>query len=262
MRLAKYCFLLCLPLAALQADTLVLKNGTAHQGTFLGGNVRQVDFLTADGRTLHEPIGNVMTLTFTAPLQAPAATAPPKLAPPPPPQAQAQAQSARPALILPAGTTIRVRTIDAIDVDSSKSGVQFRASIDDPVMSGGAVAIPRGAPVVLVAAKVEQGGSMKGADAIQLKMTAFTLGGNSYPVVTTMSEQKAASEGKKTTRRTIGGAGLGAAIGGIAGGGQGAAIGALAGAAGGAILSAGGSHLKVPAETRLEFQILADLKIQ
>lgn len=261
MRLPKYCLLLSLPFTALHADTLVLKNGTAHQGTFLGGNVRQIDFLTATGQTLHEPISNVMTLTFTAPAQQQAAAAP-KLAPTPPPQAPPQAQSARPALILPAGTAIRVRTIDAIDVDTSKAGMQFRGTVDDPVMSGGAMAIPRGAPVVLTAASVEQGGSMKGADSIQLKLSSITIAGTPVPVVTTMTQKQAASEGKKTAKRTIGGAGLGAAIGGIAGGGSGAAIGALAGAAGGAILSAGGSHLKVPAETRLEFQLLADLKIQ
>lgn len=255
MQILKLFLAFCLTgqLVFLNADTLVLKNGTAVQGTFLGGNARQVDFLTTAGKTLHEPIGNVMTLTFTAP--APAAA--PKPAPP-----ASQPQATRPAVILPAGTTIRVRTIDAIDADTSKTGMQFRASVDDPVMSGGAVAVPRGAPVVLVATKVEQGGSMKGADAIQLKLNSITIAGKPVPVVTTMTEQKAASEGKKTTRRTIGGAGLGAAIGAIAGGGEGAAIGALAGAAGGAILSAGGSHLKIPAETRLEFQLLTDVKIQ
>jgi hypothetical protein len=56
---------------------------------------------------------------------------------------------------------------------------------------------------------------------------------------------------------------LGAIIGGIAGGGSGAAIGALAGGAGGAALSASGQpHLKIPAETRLQFQLMSDWKIQ
>lgn len=67
---------------------------------------------------------------------------------------------------------------------------------------------------------------------------------------------------KKTARKTIGRAGLGAIIGGIAGGGKGAAIGAAAGWAGGAIISASGQqHLKIPSETRLEFTLQADLKI-
>ena len=60
----------------------------------------------------------------------------------------------------------------------------------------------------------------------------------------------------------LGGAGLGAIIGGIAGGGTGAAIGAAVGGTGGAVISASGEqHLKVPAETRLEFKLESDVKI-
>jgi hypothetical protein len=164
--------------------------------------------------------------------------------------------------MIPAGTALRIRTIDNIDVDAAKAGMKFRASLDDPIMSGGSVVVPRGANVVLVASKVEQGGKMKGSDLIQLKATSITVGGKAVPIVTNLAETKSGGEGKKTTRKTLGGAGLGAIIGGIAGGGSGAAIGALAGGAGGAILSATGQpHLKVPAETRLEFQLASDVKI-
>jgi hypothetical protein len=88
------------------------------------------------------------------------------------------------------------------------------------------------------------------------------VAGTVYPVVTNMTEKKTAGEGKKTGRRVLGGAGLGAAIGGLAGGGQGAAIGALAGGAGGTALSAGKTDLKIPAETQLQFQLMSDWKIQ
>ena len=173
------------------------------------------------------------------------------------------AAAPKPAIIIPAGTTLRVSVIDMIDVDSSQAGKTFRGSLSDPLMSGGDVLIPRGASVVLVAAKVEQGGSMKGSDLIALKANSITVGGKTLPIVTNIVENKSAGEGKKTTRKTLGGAGLGAAIGAIAGGGTGAAIGALAGAAGGAIISASGQpHLKIPAESMLQFQLLADLKIQ
>ena len=166
-------------------------------------------------------------------------------------------------VIIPAGTTFRVRTIDFIDVDAAQAGMKFRGAIDDPIMMGGDVIVPRGSDVVLVAAKVEQGGRMKGSDLIQLKVNSIKVGNRVYPVVTSLSESKTSGEGKKTTRKTLGGAGLGAIIGGIAGGGTGAAIGALAGGAGGAVLSATGQpHLKVPSETRLEFQLMSDLKVQ
>ena len=55
----------------------------------------------------------------------------------------------------------------------------------------------------------------------------------------------------------------GAIIGGIAGGGTGAAIGAAAGAAGGAIVASQGTeHLKLPAETRLQFTLDAAVTVQ
>jgi hypothetical protein len=94
---------------------------------------------------------------------------------------------------------------------------------------------------MLQAVKVQQSGKMRGSDLIQLKINSITAGGTSYPVVSSVAESKGGSEGKKTARKTIGGAGLGAIIGGAAGGGKGAAIDALAGGAGGPILSAGAS---------------------
>ena len=73
-------------------------------------------------------------------------------------------------------------------------------------------------------------------------------------MVTGPSETKSGGEGKKTTRKVAGGAGLGAIIAGIAGAGTGAAIGAVAGVVGGTIMSAAGQpHLNVPSETRMEF---------
>jgi hypothetical protein len=104
---------------------------------------------------------------------------------------------------------------------------------------------------------------MKGSDLIELKVNSISVRGRSYPVATSMSQTKSGGEGKKSTRKVVGGAGLGAIIGGIAGGGSGAAIGALAGgAAGTAMAAAGQPHLKIPAETRLDFQLLSDWKIQ
>ena len=172
-------------------------------------------------------------------------------------------QSSSQPKLIPQGTVFRVRTIDPINVDSSESGMKFRGALDDPIMLDGNVVVPRGADVELVAAKVAQGGKMKGSDLIQLKVDSIVVHGRAYPVVTSISESKSGGEGKKTTRKVFGGAGLGAIIGGIAGGGTGAAIGALAGGAGGAALSAAGQpHLKIPAESRIQFQLLSDVKVR
>ena len=233
----------------LRADTIVLRNGKKIEGTFVGGSARQLQFLPASGQTMNVAVGDVVSLHFSAP---------PVAAPPPPAK-----QAKRPAIIIPGGTLFRVRTLDHIDVDAAQAGTKFRGTVDDPIMSGGDVIVPRGADVVMVASKVAQSGRFKGSDLIELKVNSISVGGRSYPVTTSVSQTKSSGEGKKTGRKVIGGAGLGAIIGGIAGGGSGAAIGALAGGGAGTALSASGqAHLKIPPETRLEFQLLADVKIQ
>jgi hypothetical protein len=178
------------------------------------------------------------------------------------PPAATRAPGTRPAMI-PAGTQFRVRTIDPIDVDVAHAGARFLGSLDDPIMSGGDVVVPRGAEVMLVAVSVKQGGRVQGSDLLELKAESIKARGRSYPVVTNVTKAESAGEGKKSARKIAGGAGLGAIIGGIAGGGTGAAIGALAGGATGTAVAASGQpHLKVPPETRLSFELMADWKIQ
>jgi hypothetical protein len=157
---------------------------------------------------------------------------------------------------------INIRLTQAIDVDKTQAGQSFKAVVDDPVMINGSIVVPRGATAHLQAAKVEQSGKMKGSDKIVLKMNSFSFGGMVYEVTTTQVESKSKGQGKKTGGLIGGGAGLGAIIGGIAGGGQGAAIGAAIGAGGGAAIAAGGEdHLQLPAETRLQFQLNAAVKV-
>ena len=163
--------------------------------------------------------------------------------------------------MLPAATAFRVRTLDPIDVDVTQAGSKFRGAIDDPMMAGGEVIVPRGANVILVASKVKQGGRMKSSDLIELKVNTITVGGRAHQVTTTLAEALG-GEGKETAGKVFGGAGLGAIIGGIAGGGKGAAIGALAGGAGGtAVAAAGQPHLEILPETRLHFQLQSDWKL-
>ena len=120
----------------LQADIVKLKDGRAIQGIFLGGNSRQIDFLSPGGQTLNFPLTSVGSVTFSALPGVAGGSATPGT-----PAAPA---AARPAVLIPTGTPLRVRTIDNIDVDSSKAGTKYRASLDDPIMVGGAVVYPEG----------------------------------------------------------------------------------------------------------------------
>jgi hypothetical protein len=239
--------------ATLSADKVRLRSGQAVDGSFLSADAQIVRVLLGNGKIAEFPVGDVAGLDFTARKQAPAAAA----TPPPDP-----AKAPKP-ITLPSGTMLPVRLTEAIDVDTAAAGKTFKSVLDDPIMVDGAVVVPRNAVVTLQATGVEQAGKMKGSDKITLKANSLAFGGNKYEIVTAYVEQKGAGEGKKTTRKVAGGAGLGAIVGGIAGGGTGAAIGALAGGATGAIMSSQGTeHLKLPAETRLQFQLSSAVTVK
>jgi hypothetical protein len=239
---------------SLSADKVRLKSGKAVDGIYMGGDSKAVRVLLDNGRVAQFPIEDITGVDFT-PRQPP----PQPPAPAPKPAAAPQ----RPEVLVPAGTAINVRLTQNIDVDASQSGMTFKAIVDDPVMMGGQIVVPREATAVLQAVKVEQSGTMKGSDKISLKMNSIAFGGMSYPVVTSYVETKGKGEGRRTARKVGGGLGLGALVGGIAGGGEGAAIGAAVGGITGAAVASGGEeHLKLPAETRLTFQLSAAVKVR
>lgn len=237
---------------SLSADRVRLRSGKVIDGMFLGGDSKAVRVLLDSGQVSEVPLVDAVSVEFS----------PRKPPPPPPPPKPAAAPAAAKAVTVPAGTTINVRLTQAIDVDASQAGQSFKAIVDDPVMIGGSIVIPRGASAVVQAVQVAQSGKMKGSDKITLKLNSIGFGGMVYEVATAYVESKGKGEGKKTARKVGGGAGLGAIVGGIAGGGEGAAIGAAVGAVTGAAVSSGGEeHLKLPAETRLQFQLSAAVTI-
>jgi hypothetical protein len=235
--------------ASLLADRVRLRSGQSVEGSFMSADVKIVRILLASGQIAEFALADITAVEFTPRKTPPQAAPDPARAPSP--------------VTIPSGTVLNVLLTQAIDVDATKAGMTVKALVDDPVMLGGNVVVPRNAAVVVQVAKVEQAGSIKGADKISLKANTLSFGGRKYDIVTAQIEQKGQGEGKKTTRKVAGGAGLGAAIGGIAGGGSGAAIGALAGAGAGAAIAASGTeHLKLPAETRLQFTLTAAVTVQ
>ena len=182
-------------------------------------------------------------------------------APQPAPQADPARQPTP--VKVPAGTAVNVRLTEDIDVDVAQAGMKVRARVDDPVMVNGRVVIPREAGAVVQAVRVAQSGEFKGKDSISLKMNSVSFGGRSFQVATEYATVEGKGESKKTARKVGGGAGLGAIVGGIAGGGSGALIGAVVGGAGGAVVaSQGEEHLKLPAETRLQFTLSTTVTVQ
>jgi outer membrane lipoprotein SlyB len=234
--------------ASLSADRVRLRSGQSVEGTLVGADATVVTLVLTNGRRAQFPVADVAALEFAPRREA---------APPPQPTRRAAP------ITVPAQTILNVRLTQGIDVDAAGVGTTFRALLDDPVMLNGRVVIPRGAGVTLQAVNVQQSGKMKGSDKITLKANSLSYGGVSYEIVTSYVESKGQGEGKKTGRKVGGGIGLGAIVGGIAGGGEGAAIGAAVGGITGAVVaSQGEEHLKLPAETRLQFQLASAVTVR
>jgi hypothetical protein len=170
--------------------------------------------------------------------------------------ASAAAQSTK-KIYVPAGTRILIRMIDSIDSTKQKTGDRFTASLETNLVVDNIVVAPRGTTVYGRLASAESAGRMKGSSELTLELTDIVIKGTAYPLLTSTYEVKGQGEGSKTAKKVIGGAGLGALIGGIAGGGKGAGIGALAGAGAGTAVAASkkGQQLTIPSETLLEFRL-------
>ena len=248
-----FCLLVLAGLAP--GDQLILHNGTVLEGTYLGGDARSVRFIGPDGNVQTYSVGDVLRIGFGTP---PTTAAPP----PVPGLVQRQVAHSPTGVTVPAGTLVMVRLIDSIDADLTGVGERFRASIDDPIVVGSQVVVPRYADATVQVMRVEQSGALKGSDEVALKIYDITVNGRSYHVATDYAELQGKGKGRKTIRNTaIGGVG-GAVIGGIFGGKKGAAIGAGAGAGTGiAVAAARGTKLKIPSETRLEFVLRAPFGI-
>ena len=158
---------------------------------------------------------------------------------------------------VPAGTRILIRTVDSIDSSKQKAGYRFTASLEANLQAGGVVVAPRGTTVYGRLAQASSAGRMSGSSQLTLELTDIVIKGNAYPLLTSTYEVKGKGEGSKTAKKVIGGAGLGALIGGIAGGGTGAAIGVAAGAVTGTAIAGSkkGEQLLIPSESLLEFRL-------
>src|SRR6185436_9157805 len=180
---ARFCSALTVALvlgsAALSADRVKLRSGQVIDGAFMSADVKIVRLLLANGQIAEIKVDTISAVEFT-----------PRKAPPPPAPDPVKAPAPPKAMTLPAGTAFNVMLTDNIDVDSAAAGQTFKAVLDDPVMVGGQIVVPRGSPVLLQVAKVENAGQMKGSDKISLKANNISFGGRKYEIVTTYVEKK------------------------------------------------------------------------
>jgi hypothetical protein len=157
-------------------------------------------------------------------------------------------------ITVPAGTTILVRMLDTVDSSKNPPGSRFTATLETNLVVNGKVIVPKGNTVYGRLAESKQAGRATGSSELQLELSDIVVHGTAYPLLTSDYQVKGSSSGKRSAKRVLGGAGLGAIIGGIAGNaGMGAAIGATAGVVGS--VAQKGQAVNVPSETLLEFRL-------
>ncbi len=244
---------------ALAADTLVMRDGTTHTGTFMSATATTITF--REGKTLHRySRSKVQSLQFgdstvsgTTAAKSTAAKG-------------SSAVPARQPVVLPAGTEIVVLTNQNIDSKTATEGQVFSADVAENVAdSSGQVVIPKGSPAELIIRKVSAG-NVTGGSELSLDLQSVKVDGHRY-IVSSEDVQQQGAQGIGANKRTAamvgGGAALGTLVGAVAGGGKGAAIGALAGAAAGtgAEVLTKGKAVQVPVESKLRFKLDQPLRL-
>lgn len=250
--------------ALLSADTLVLKNGSTIQGSFVSGADGAVRF-SSNGEVNRYDVSQIDFIRFDSNSQS----ANPRRNDTTPDDSHSPTRNsdanrtAAPKGTIPAGTNVVVRMIDNVDSQQARVGQTFQASLDQAVMLNGETVLPQGADVTTVLTDAQSSGKFEGKTSLTLDIQSIRANGHEYRVKTTGVAQVSSSRGSKTAKVVGGTAALGAIIGAIAGGGKGAAIGAGAGAATGAGVQAvtSGQQVKIPSETRLTFTLQNDLQL-
>ena len=193
---------------------------------------------------------------YQDPAPAPVQVVPSTPAPPPPPPPPQK-------VTIPAGTTLAVRLVDAIDSERNQPGETFRATLNSPLAVDGEIAIPSGYDVEGHIVDLKSAGKFAGQSLVVLQLDRISVGGKSYSVTTDQYKRQGSSRGKNTAEKVGAGAAIGAIIGGIAGGGKGAGIGAAAGGGlgGGVQAATKGQQIKLASETVLNFTLQNPLTV-
>lgn len=267
-KLAGAVCLLALPLTALAADRITLKNGNTYNGHFVSGTSRQIVFTDENGTRRTFELRNVDSVTFGT-SASPAAnntwgttTRQDRAV-----STADRSEAVRETHIIPADAEIQVRVNENIDSRTATEGRTYSAEVHQDVLAdNGNVAIPGGAQADLVIREIKEGGTVSSPQLV-LDLQSVRIDGRRYLVSTQDLEQgneAGIGKNRRTAEMLGGGAALGGLLGAIAGGGKGAVIGAVAGAAaGGAVqVFTKGDRVRVPAETVLKFDLDQPVRLE
>jgi hypothetical protein len=199
------------------------------------------------------------------PAEAVNAGAPPEVVPVTPPVAEPVVPQEPPPpqktfeeLVVSADSVIGLRIESTVSSEVARVEDPVEARVTRDVRVGSAVVIPSGSRVLGSVIQVERGGKMKTAARIGVRFHTLVLADNTrMPMQTEAIYREGKSPGNESAAK-VGGAAVGGAIlGAIIGGGKGAAIGGAVGAAGGtgAVMAGGRNPAVLNAGTSLTVRL-------
>ena len=258
--------------AALPADFEVVQLNTMY---FTAKGQYYVPYLSSEGKELYVMVDRPpQPPQAGAPAAAPAAakasassttkaSAPPAAAASGPSAEEApEVRTVAESFVVASGTLLVVRLASDLSSETAKAGDRFQGFLDQDLSSDGRLVAPAGAKVYGIVSAADSASKMKGTASLSVTLTDMQVGGQ---VLSIKTQPLSVTGGKGTgTKKLVGGALLGTAIGAIAGGGKGAAIGAAAGAGAGGIAAAAGDvkAAVIPAQTPQAFTLAVPLEVQ
>ena len=158
---------------------------------------------------------------------------------------------------LPAGTTVRVVMLDAVDSSVNRVGQTFKASLAFPLTSGDTVVVPEGTGLLVMLTEARQAGKLTGSSQLEIALKSIAYLGTTYELRSSMVTAEGESRGKQSAKRIGITTGAGAVVGALVGKGKGALIGAGIGAAGSTVyqLATKGPSVRIPAQAKLDFTL-------
>ena len=168
------------------------------------------------------------------------------------------------AVVLPAGTSVRVRISEAVGSGINRPGDHFDATLDGPLIADGKTIAPGGSVVRGLVREAQPSGRLKGRAVLILTLDSVEANGRKLALATSSKRWESGAHKKRNLGWLGGGAGTGALIGGLAGGPVGLGIGAGAGAAAGLTGAAitGRRQVRLPTETLMTFRLERAVTVQ
>lgn len=179
--------------------------------------------------------------------------------PPPPPEPLFEE------VIVPASSVIGLQVTTSLSSERAEVEDRVEARVTRDVISAGRVAIPSGARVLGSVTVVERGGKVKERARLGVRFHTLVLADGSQYQLRTDGIFREGEPPSGESARKIGGAAVGGAIlGAILGGGKGAAIGGATGAAGGtaAVMAGGRNPATLPSGTVVNVRLTSPLAVE